>query len=45
MSEDGVRWELVSRIQSELAAGTYDVESKWAQAEEKLLRAVDERTS
>lgn len=38
---DGIRWGLVNRIKAELAAGTYDLDAKWAVAEERLLRAAE----
>jgi anti-sigma28 factor (negative regulator of flagellin synthesis) len=38
---DGVRWDLVERVRAEIAAGTYDVEARWAAAEERLLRAAE----
>jgi len=40
---DGIRHELVARVRSEIAAGTYDTEEKWLAAEEALLRRIEER--
>lgn len=40
---DGIRHELVARIRSEIAAGTYDTEEKWLAAEAELLRRIEER--
>jgi hypothetical protein len=34
---DGIRWNLVRRIQAEIAAGTYDTEERFAAAEARLL--------
>lgn len=34
---DGIRWGLVRRIRAEIAAGTYDDEQKWAEAESLLF--------
>lgn len=38
---DGIRWNLVRRIQAEIAAGTYDDDERWAQAHAKLLRTIE----
>lgn len=37
---DGIRWGLVNRIRAEIAAGTYDEDTKWSEAEERLLERV-----
>ncbi|WP_439623597.1 hypothetical protein [Gemmata sp.] len=42
---DGIRHELVARVRSEIAAGTYDTEEKWRAAEEALLRRIEGRRS
>lgn len=40
---DGIRHDLVARVRSEIAAGTYDTEEKWLAAEAELLRRIEER--
>ena len=40
---DGIRHELVARIRTQIAEGTYDTEEKWLLAEEALLRRIEGR--
>jgi hypothetical protein len=39
---DGIRWGLVARVRAEIAAGVYDTDAKWAAAEDRLLRRVED---
>ena len=39
---DGIRWGLVARVRAAIAAGEYDTPERWAAAEERLLRRVEE---
>lgn len=38
---DGIRWELVNRMKTLIAAGDLDTPDRWWLAEEFLLRSVD----
>jgi hypothetical protein len=40
---DPIRWELVRRVQAEIAAGTYDTEENWALAQEALFQQIEDR--
>jgi hypothetical protein len=42
-SRPGIRADLVARVRSEIAAGTYDTPEKWEQALDKLSRQLHVR--
>jgi hypothetical protein len=38
-----IRWDLVERVRSEIAAGTYETAEKWEAALEQLFRRVEQQ--
>ena len=36
-----VRWELIDRVRTEIAKGTYDTDERWQAALDRLLREIE----
>ena len=41
-ADEFVRWELIDRVRSEIAQGTYDTYERWQIALDRLLREIEE---